>query len=210
MRIPKKELILYLYARGHQDIPGFVPEDPDFTEEDRSVIRERLMQHPFFEKGEPGDAPYRLSALGQVFLDTIGSPEAWLEVRNTKASILRRFYICGGFYVYLEEVEDFCDIDLLPTIALMIGGYASAMEGLQQEEHPLSAQPQTLWDQDSVFLQIKVCCDTDEMRLDICDNGIARKTDGAEESYVQLSEESCTNGITMWLLNHLNAKRGEL
>ncbi len=208
MLLSKKELALCLYARGYQEIRGFQNIDPDFSEKEQEAARQRLMQHPFFEKPVGDEAPYHFSALGQVFLDTMGASDAWIEVQNDRTATVRRFYIRDAYYVFSEDRDEFTELDLLPSLPLLIGGYASALSGLYCDEPMDQNGIRAAWESGAPFIHVAARCGNKELRLAIGDNGIAQHTDGDEETYRQFTEESCTNTITMWLLNSLK-ERGD-
>lgn len=207
MHLRKEELALCLGARGYTDVPGFGEAEIERMQRKQQEIRRHLMENGLVEPGDSSETGYRFSALGQVILDTVGAPEVWLEVRNGRAGIHRRLYLRDAYYVCADEDRQMLHIMLLPSLPMMIGGYASALAGLAYTEQMDDEQLQKAGEAMTPFIQISACCGESKLELEIGDQGVARKTTDGETIVTRFSEETCTNGITLWMLEHLQERR---
>lgn len=205
MLLLKKELILCLAARGYDAAPGFMDEVAPLTQQEQSGIRERLIGHKLLEETDTAESGYRFSALGQVILDTVGAPDAWLEVRNEMAAVHRRIYLRDAFYVCMEEDHEMLLVSILPSLPLVIGGYASALKGVSGDA-PLTEQLQPLWENSQQVIRLRAHCDQQELLMEIADSGVVRTTVAGAADFSPFTRESCTNTVTMWLLNTLKER----
>ncbi len=208
MLLMKKELVVCLFARGYEDVRGFENVEPDFSQQEQESIRKRLLDQELMEKADSGESGYRFSPLGQVILDTVGAPDVWLELRNTHTGISRKLYLRDAYYICIDEDGDLLRINLLLSLPMMIGGYASALEGLKCDEPLEQEQLQDIWEDADPFIRIAGGCGDRSIRIEIGENGVARKKIGDDVAFEQFTEESCTNTITMWMLSSLKERGG--
>lgn len=205
MLILKKELMLCLTARGYDDVPGFEDAAAPLTQAEQVGVRERLLHHNLLETAEEENSGYRFSAFGQVILDTVGKPDAWLEIRNSMTPVHRRIYIRDAFYVCAEEDKEMLLVSILPSLPLVIGGYASALKGPADNQMPLE-EFEPAWESGQKVITLRVCCDGKALIMEVTDNGIVKTTGNGTATFSSFSRETCTNAATMWLLNSLKER----
>ena len=100
--------------------------------------------------------------------------------------------IYGGSLEYVA-------VDLLPSLPVFIGGYASMLKDLRNTD----AEGEGTWDEKNQLITIGVHCADEQFLMEIDRQGITRQTGAEGVSFVRHSQESGTNAVTMWMLNAL-------
>lgn len=209
MLLSKQELLMCLYARGHENVMGFDEAYPEMTEQNRDRFYSRLMGCKLMEQDPRNPEGYRFSAFGQVLLDTVGKADIRLEAENRAAGIRRWLFLQDrdAFYVCVEEMGENVRVDLLPSLPIFIGGYASLLKDLPAQEGAEAEESQ--WQPEQLLVSVRGCGAGEEYTQEIDRQGIARETGPEGVSYQRRDRQSGTNAITMWMLNALRRKREE-
>lgn len=201
MLLKKQELLTCLYARGYENIMCFEELQPDKDEQTRQNFKACLMEQKLLEQDPQNQEGYRFSAVAQVILDTIGKPDVWLEVIHLKKGIRRGLFLRDAFYVCVEEMEENVTIDLLPSLPIFIGGYASLLKDIRGNDtgktEPVS------WGHSIQLVKVCIYGSGEKLMMEIDEHGVTRETGAEGVAFSQHSQESCTNAITMWVLNAL-------
>lgn len=126
MIISVSEFFLSAYVKGAFDIKGFEEEQsPDDLK--RNVSSERLisagMLEPFDAESESSGF-YRFSALGEMILKTVSEPDVWLRIEDKNSKKIRRIYIKGEYYLYIDEAGEMLRINFIPLLPLVFGACA--------------------------------------------------------------------------------------
>lgn len=196
MLLKKNELLICLQARGHRVDAAAVSQ---MDEEAGLAVKKHLQELKFLEQDPRNQESYRFSAYAQVLLDTIGKPEVWLEVSHLEKNIKRSLYLQDAYYVCVEELGENVAVDLLPSLPVFIGGYASMLKDLRNTD----AEGEGTWDEKNQLITIGVHCADEQFLMEIDRQGITRQTGAEGVSFVRHSQESGTNAVTMWMLNAL-------
>lgn len=200
MLLEKRELLLCLYARGFTNIMEFQDLPPDMTEKNVQDMKKHLLEQKLLEENPREGMTFRFSAYGQVIIDTVGKPEVWVDIHHLKHGIRRSLFLSGAFYVCVEERGDEVLVDVLPSLPIFIGGYASLLRDLRQQSEVQS------WDSDAQLVRISLHGKNSRRELEIDEHGTARQTDENGETFVCHTQQSCTNAITDWVLNALRQR----
>ena len=201
MLLKKTDLLMCLYAREHADHMGLADVRPNTDEDEKHAIKARLTEAGLLEHDLQTTQKYHFSAYAQVILDTIGTPDAWVDVENLKQGIRRWLFMKEAFYICVEEKEENVQVDMLPLLPLLIGGYASLLKDLRDNTYGQVEADQ--WNEDARLVNVQICSLHDKLVLEIDQQGVARQSDGGNISFWQHSQESCTNAITMRMLHAL-------
>lgn len=204
MLLKKYELLMSLYARGHNNIMNFDGVQPETDDEAPARYRARLLELELLETDPENPAGYRYSAYGQVILDTIGQPDAWVEVLDPVRGFRRCLFLRDAFYICVEELGEEVAVDLLPSLPIFIGGYASMLTDLRDLEPGEAAAED--WTAEAQLLRAGVYSGDESLVLEISPRGVARETTSDAVTYRRHSQESCTNAITQWMLHALKRK----
>lgn len=203
MWLTKNDLILCATARGAGILQGFdltLPSDP---EAEMESALPRLIDQGMLEPITGGDFELRFSPLGQLMIDLISKPWIWMQIDNQKSGVLRRIYIRDAFYLCVDEVSGDLNLLLLPSIPLLIGAYAEALEGIRSpvwQGSPDELQNST----DLVpYLQIMGFRCGKELLMSVCDDGRSCTICSGNTDYQVYTEETLTNKLSMWLLQGL-------
>lgn len=201
MLLKKKELLICLYARGYENVLDIEEALPDMDEQTRQSLRTHLVAQKLLEQDPRVQEGYRFSAYAQVILDTIGKPDVRLDMHHLKLDIRRSLFLRDAFYVCVEDAGENVIIDLLPSLPIFIGGYASLLKDLR-EAGTGDAEP-TAWEGEDQLVQVCLCCAGEKLMMEIDRHGITRETGADGVIFKRYTQESCTNAITMWMLNSL-------
>lgn len=206
MLLKKQELLMCLYARGHENIMGFEEQQIEMSEQTRQRVKAVLSENKLLETDPRNEKGYCFSAYAQVLLDTIGKPDVWVDVRNLKTDLRRGLFLSDAFYVCVEEIGENVAVDLLPSLPIFIGGYASVLRDMPRDG--AAAAPENDWEEDNQLAKVCVHGFGEELVMEIDYRGVTRETGTEGTAYTQHTQESCTNAVTMWLLNALKRKEG--
>lgn len=201
MLLKKKEFLVCLHARGYENVMGFEEAMPDMNEQTGQSIKTHLIDLKLLERDPRTQEGYRFSAFAQVILDTIGKPEVWLEIHHLKMGIRRGLFLRNAFYVCVEEAGENVIIDILPSLPIFIGGYASLLKDIRGDG---AAEAQQVdWQQENLLAEVCVCGDGEKLVLEIDQHGVTRQTCSGGVAFRRHTQESGTNAITQWILNVL-------
>lgn len=201
MLLKKKELLICLCARGYENAVAAEETLPDMDEQSRQSLKTALAGLGLLESDPQVEGGYRFSAFGQVILDTIGKPDVLLEADHLKRNIRRSLYLRDAFYVCVEEMDEDVMIDLLPSLPIFIGGYASLLKELRGAAAGEATQAD--WKQDDQLIRVSIGAAGKTVVMEIDEHGVTRQTDADGVTFKRHTQESGTNAITMWMLNAL-------
>jgi len=207
MLLTKEEFLICLRARGYDHVLGADISQPEADVQLRQRIKDHLLKLELLEPDLQKPDRFRFSAFAQAIVDTIGKPDVWLELQNLKLGIRRFLYLRDAFYVYVEDAQENVKVDLLPSLPLFIGGYASVLRDLRDVQAG-KAEPED-WRLTDLLVQINVCHSEEKLTMEIDRNGITKQSEGKAVSFTRHNQLTCTNAITAWVLDALQRKEND-
>jgi len=173
---------------GYASVRGMEFEENEISEERMEMLFAEMKDAEVLEPA--GNGSLRVSALMQMIVNMMTTPEVWLHAVNRKTGMDRYLYFRDYYYLLAGEKEGILSLQFLPTLELVIGAYAEVLEGID------TADEET---------DILIEGDSPKGGLVIRFDGSARAE--REMDYliedIEYTEVSCTNEITGWLLRGL-------
>lgn len=127
MRISSEALQICLGIRNYEEIKGIKPfvVDEETLKTNSESIREELINAGLFELKADKDE-YIFSALGDLIINMMAKPDVWISFE--KNGVKTNIYIRGEIYAHVAFSEGYCDIILLPSLPLVFGACADAID----------------------------------------------------------------------------------
>lgn len=188
MRLSETEFWLCAFYFGYTEIPGMAAIEINQQNVDREKVRKHLSEQRVMELE---NETYAFTPLGHYIFHTIGDADAYILIDGKAGK--RMIYIRDENYICMDQKEGWVKIYLLPSLPLVIGAFANALEEPEVELEGKAGQ-------EEIILQI-VCSKEGRLVYQKC---------GKAESYKEYEKANCVNDITLWLLSGLGKKRGSI
>lgn len=173
---------------GFESIRGMEFEENEISEEKMEMLFAEMKDTEVLEPA--GNGSLKVSALMQMMINMMTTPEVWLHAVNRKTGMDRCLYFRDYYYLLVGEKKGILNMEFLPTLELVIGAYAEVLEGIDKAD-----------DQTDILIE----GDSPKGELVIRFSGSARAV--REMDYqiedLEYTEVDCINEITGWILRGL-------
>ena len=173
---------------GYETVRGLEFDEKEFSEEREELLWEEMKEAGAIEQTENG--PWKVSALMQMMVNMMTTPEVWLHAADRQTGMDRYFYFRDYYYLFVEEREGILSMEFLPRLELVIGAYAEVLEGINKADE----QTDIIIEGDSP---------KGELVIRFAGSATAEREMDFQIDDVEYTEVSCTNEITGWILRGL-------
>ncbi|WP_027296442.1 hypothetical protein [Robinsoniella sp. KNHs210] len=188
MKLSETEFWLCAFYFGYTEIPGIAAIEINQQNIDREKIRRHLSDQKVMELE---NETYAFTPLGHHIFHTIGDTDAYMRIEGKARK--RRIYIKNQNYICIDQKEGQVKIYLLPSLPLVIGAYADALEEPEVELEGKVGQEE---------IKLQIVCSKE--------GRVVYKKCGKTESHKEYEKANCVNDVTLWLLSSLGKKWGRI
>jgi hypothetical protein len=178
---------------GFDTLQGIEYQGRDFDEEYLEVLWEEMLESELIVPDEEGeDGGMRISDLGQFIINTAAEPEICIHIANKVTGAKRTVYVRNYYYMFIDERDEVLSIDLIPTIDLILGAIAEAIETPEGK---------------TADLMIEASAGLDTLVYDFNGEGEGFRMENGTGTMIEYDDEVCLSELADWMLKMM--RKGE-